>query len=107
MPRQINRQAAVRVCQHVHLLLPIRVVASQAVDEHEGDILLRTFEAPWVPDGTQLLVNQALVVQPERPDVAVAPVCVSCHNEHPDSPKTDFELGDVMGGVVIRIPMED
>ena len=38
-------------------------------------------------------------------DVGVAPVCVSCHNEHKDSPKTDFELGDVMGGVVIRIPM--
>lgn len=38
-------------------------------------------------------------------DVAVAPVCVSCHNEHKDSPKTDFELGDVMGAVVIRVPM--
>lgn len=40
------------------------------------------------------------------PDVAVAPVCVSCHNEHKDSPKTDFKLGDVMGGVVIRVPMD-
>lgn len=39
-------------------------------------------------------------------DVAVAPVCVSCHNAHKDSPKTDFELGDVMGGVVIRIPLD-
>ncbi|WP_309379865.1 Tll0287-like domain-containing protein [Cerasicoccus frondis] len=39
-------------------------------------------------------------------DVAVAPVCVSCHNEHKDSPKTDFKLGDVMGGVVIRVPMD-
>lgn len=39
-------------------------------------------------------------------DVAVVPVCVSCHNEHPDTPKTDFALGDVMGGVVIRIPKE-
>ena len=40
------------------------------------------------------------------PDPAVAPVCVSCHNEHKDTPKTDFKLGDVMGGVVIRIPIE-
>lgn len=39
-------------------------------------------------------------------DVAVAPVCASCHNEHKDSPKTDFKIGDVMGGVVIRIPVE-
>ena len=40
------------------------------------------------------------------PDFGVAPVCVSCHNAHPDSPKTDFKLGDVMGGVVIRIPVD-
>ena len=39
-------------------------------------------------------------------DTAVAPVCVSCHNEHPDTPRTDFKIGQVMGGVVIRIPVE-
>ncbi len=39
-------------------------------------------------------------------DTAVAPVCVSCHNDHKDSPRRDFKLGDVMGGVVIRIPLE-
>lgn len=39
-------------------------------------------------------------------DVAVAPVCVSCHNDHKDSPKRDFKIGDVMGGVVIRIPLD-
>ncbi len=40
------------------------------------------------------------------PDRAISPACVSCHNEHRDSPRTDFKIGDVMGGVVIRIPME-
>lgn len=40
------------------------------------------------------------------PDVGVAPVCVSCHNKHKDSPKTDFKIGEVMGGVVIRIPID-
>lgn len=39
-------------------------------------------------------------------DTGVAPVCVSCHNKHPDTPKTDFKIGDVMGGVVIRIPVD-
>ena len=37
------------------------------------------------------------------PDVAVAPACVNCHNSHTDTPRDDFEVGDVMGGVVIRI----
>jgi len=40
------------------------------------------------------------------PDIGVAPVCISCHNDHKDTPKTDFKIGDVMGGVVIRIPMD-
>lgn len=39
------------------------------------------------------------------PDVAVAQPCATCHNEHKDTPRTDFKLGDVMGGVVIRVPL--
>ena len=38
-------------------------------------------------------------------DTGVAEACVSCHNGHKDSPRKDFKLGDVMGGVVIRIPV--
>jgi Protein of unknown function (DUF3365) len=38
-------------------------------------------------------------------DTAVASACVDCHNDHKDSPRRDFEIGDVMGGVVIRIPL--
>ena len=40
------------------------------------------------------------------PDVAVAEVCASCHNDHKDTPRSDFVLNDVMGGVVIRIPVD-
>ncbi len=39
------------------------------------------------------------------PDVAVSDACTSCHNDHKDSPRSDFELGEVMGGVVIRVPL--
>ncbi len=40
------------------------------------------------------------------PDYAVVEACVHCHNNHKDSPRTDFKPGDVMGGVVIRIPID-
>ena len=40
------------------------------------------------------------------PDRAVVEACVNCHNNHRDSPRTDLEVGDVMGGVVIRIPID-
>lgn len=39
-------------------------------------------------------------------DKAVAPVCIACHNAHPDSPRRDFKLGEVMGGIVVRIPVK-
>ena len=39
------------------------------------------------------------------PDVAVSAACIKCHNGHQDSPRDDFELGDTMGGIVIRIPV--
>jgi len=43
------------------------------------------------------------------PDKAVAEACVSCHNNHPVHqeryPDKTFELGDVMGGVVINLPI--
>jgi len=41
------------------------------------------------------------------PDAAVTEACVKCHNGHKDSPRRDFKLNDVMGGVVIRIPVSD
>src|SRR5262245_58415575 len=39
-------------------------------------------------------------------DKAIAPACVTCHNEHKDTPKSDFKIGQAMGGVVLRIPMK-
>ena len=38
-------------------------------------------------------------------DVAVTAACVECHNAHPSSPKKDFKVGDVMGGLVISFPV--
>ncbi len=34
-------------------------------------------------------------------DVANVQGCISCHNNHGDSPKTDFQLGDLMGILVV------
>jgi hypothetical protein len=36
----------------------------------------------------------------------VAQACITCHNDHKDTPKKDFKMGDVMGAVVIRIPVD-
>ena len=39
-------------------------------------------------------------------DHATLQSCVECHNAHPRSPKRDYQPGDVMGGIVVRIPLE-
>jgi hypothetical protein len=39
-------------------------------------------------------------------DRATLPSCVSCHNNHPRCPKKDFRQGDVMGAIVVRVPLE-
>ena len=39
------------------------------------------------------------------PDKAVSQTCVGCHNAHADSPKRDFKVRDVMGGILLTIPL--
>ncbi len=78
--------------------------------------------APATPLERQAL--EAVAAHPDRPftgivtsgrkryfqavyaDRAVSKACVSCHNSHPLSPKRDFKLNDVMGGIAITIPLE-
>ncbi|MEM8638018.1 MAG: DUF3365 domain-containing protein [Cyanobacteria bacterium P01_G01_bin.54] len=45
------------------------------------------------------------------PDKAVVEACVTCHNTHPIHleryPDKQFEMGEVMGGIIINIPLEE
>jgi len=40
------------------------------------------------------------------PDRATSASCVDCHNGHPGSPRHDFREGDLMGVIVVRVPLE-
>ena len=33
--------------------------------------------------------------------------CVACHNSHGDSPKLDWKVGDVRGGIEVIVPVDD
>ncbi|MEW6543870.1 MAG: DUF3365 domain-containing protein [Nitrospirota bacterium] len=35
-------------------------------------------------------------------DVAIQQACADCHNQHPNSTRRDFKMGDLMGAVVVR-----
>ncbi len=57
------------------------------------------------------VVEEFVVIDDEKyykaiyPDRAVSTACVSCHNAHEHSPKRDFKLNDVMGGLEILLPL--
>ncbi|MGE3154969.1 MAG: DUF3365 domain-containing protein [Nitrospiraceae bacterium] len=50
-------------------------------------------------------VGESLYFQAIYADRAVTQACIGCHNAHPNSPKRDFQLDEVMGGIVISIPL--
>ena len=51
-------------------------------------------------------IGGARYFQAIYPDLAVTQACIGCHNSHPDSPKRDFKINDVMGAIVISIPVK-
>ena len=74
-------------------------------------------------DQTDKRSLETLITKPERPitriikidgqsyfhaiyaDIALSPACVTCHNSHSESPKKDYQIGDVMGGLIIEFPL--
>lgn len=47
------------------------------------------------------------VVRVAMADHMVADACVNCHNAHPDSPKTDWALGDVRGVLEVTTTIDE
>ncbi len=52
-------------------------------------------------------IGNARYFQGVYADRAIAPTCITCHNTHPNSPRRDYKLNDVMGGIVITIPISE
>jgi hypothetical protein len=61
---------------------------------------------PSKPFGGFVRLDGGRYYQTIYPDLAVAQSCVTCHNEHPNSPRRDYTVGDVMGGIIITIPID-
>lgn len=117
--------------QHDGLPLPAQFLqaAGLLAAEHSGGIRYRLislwpiYERNGPATAFERKGLEAVTKQPDQPhrgviksgklryfqaiyaDKAVNAACVSCHNTHPLSPRRDFKLHDVMGGIVITIPL--
>ena len=61
---------------------------------------------PTKPYTGYVKVGGTRYFQAVYPDLAVAQGCIGCHNAHPESAKRDFKINDVMGALVISIPVK-
>ncbi|GKS59518.1 hypothetical protein YTPLAS18_30450 [Nitrospira sp.] len=62
--------------------------------------------APLEPTRGVVASGKKRYFQAIYPDRAISAACVSCHNQHPLSPKRDFKLNDIVGAIAITIPLE-
>ena len=77
-----------------------------AKDSFETDGFAALAHSPGDPFVRSDTVEGRAVMRVLMADVATSTSCVSCHNAHPQSPKHDFHLYDVMGGLEVMIPMD-
>ena len=97
--------------KNMKLGLDYKLISLWPINPHNGPankfervgletVASKTFR-PYI--GTIRVGNQTYF-QAVYPDIAVTPACVTCHNAHPKSPKRDFKLYDVIGGIVVSVP---
>jgi hypothetical protein len=72
----------------------------------EQDGLERVAAHPEAPFYAEELLGGRSYFTAIYADRAVLPSCVNCHNRDPGSPRRDFKLADVMGAIVVRVPLE-
>jgi hypothetical protein len=87
-------------------LTPIYVWNAPATDfERKG--LEAVAANPQKPFTGFFHVGRTRYFQAIYADVAVSESCVKCHNAHPNSPRRDYRSNDVMGGMIITIPVRE
>jgi hypothetical protein len=75
------------------------------INEFERTGLAQVIKNPSSPYLGRTMVGGLPYFRTVYPDLAIAESCVSCHNSHPQSPKRDFKLYDVMGGIALNISL--
>ena len=79
--------------------------ATETYDTFEQDALTALEQEPTTPVSTMEMVGGRLSVRYAVAD-QMREGCVGCHNSHPESPKTDWKVGDVRGVIEVVVPVD-
>lgn len=73
--------------------------------EFEQKGLEETLQHPDRPYTEVVRREQGSYLQAMYADKAVSLACIGCHNAHPNSPKQNFRENDVIGAMVVTVPL--
>ena len=74
------------------------------LDEFQKQALAHLKQHPETPYVREDVVNGQRVLRYAQADRMLSG-CVNCHNHHPDSPKADWQIGDVRGALEVVLPV--
>ena len=80
--------------------------SNRVMGEFESNAWDALVANPDEPVIAESVIDGMTTVRVAIPDLMVNDACVNCHNAHPDSPKTNWQLGDVRGVLEVRSVIE-
>jgi signal transduction histidine kinase/CheY-like chemotaxis protein len=87
------------------LPFPWRLQERTQQDEFSQQAWLELKKNPQQPYFRHEILNGQQVMRYASADV-MRESCIDCHNSHPDSPKTDWKVGDVRGVLEVILPID-
>jgi hypothetical protein len=89
-----------------------RLISSWPINKNNGPTtefervaLTKVLENTDRPYTGITMLGKTRVFQALYADKAVSQICADCHNVHPNSPKRNFKVGGVVGGMLLTIPL--
>ena len=79
--------------------------SSRQLDSFQREAWAQLVKSPSEVFSKKVVENDVPKVRVALADKMVAEACVGCHNAHPDSPKTDWKLGNVRGVLEVTVPI--
>jgi len=101
--------------QMLHQGIQLKIYSAFPFPNRQGNILDSFQQASWdafnqnadEPHIRTEIQNNHKVVRVAIADKMVAQACVNCHNSHPDTPKNNWQLGDVRGVLEVSVDIQD
>ncbi|MDI3288342.1 DUF3365 domain-containing protein [Polyangium sp. 15x6] len=113
LPAQMLRMSAETINQSKDALFSYALLSQWPINKQNGPrtesekVGLRAVAETGKSHYTEETLGGKRYFAAYYPDKGIVEACVKCHNDHPDSQRKDFRVGDVLGGIVIRVRIEE